>query len=294
MYSYMAYGLGIHSDLPLPEFMIAKVDSDVIISIKNPDDLPPEIKGEGSFVNMNYVSTTISIAMVGTFLVREGHEIIIYPTPGADMRIIRRYLTGTIMAILLYQRGFLVLHASTVNMNGGAIAFMGWSGAGKSSIAAALYTCGYNIISDDVCAVELADKSAKVYPAFPRLKLSVETAKAVGVDITSLIPIYLDNDRSYPLDDGFTQKPVELSKIFVLKEDPENGIDRLQRQDAVIELIRHSLPPRLGQPDTPEHFKMCVQLVKLVPIYQLRRSSAIQTLPDLARMVEKIVIESNI
>ncbi len=238
---------------------------------------------------MNYVSTTISIAMVGTFLVREGHEITIYPTPGADMRIIRRYLTGTIMAILLYQRGFLVLHASTVNMNGGAIAFMGWSGAGKSSIAAALYTCGYNIISDDVCAVELADKSAKVFPAFPRLKLSVETAKAVGVDITSLIPIYLDNDRNYPLDDGFTQNPVELSKIFVLKEDPENGIDRLQRQDAVIELIRHSLPPRLGQPDTPEHFKMCVQLVKLVPIYQLRRSSAIQTLPDLARMVEKIV-----
>ncbi len=46
MYSYMAYGLGIHSDLPLPEFMIAKVDSDVIISIKNPDDLPPEIKGK--------------------------------------------------------------------------------------------------------------------------------------------------------------------------------------------------------------------------------------------------------
>ena len=48
------------------------------------------------------------------------------------------------MGIVLYQRNLLVLHASAVNIAGGAVVFLGVSGEGKSSTAATFVTHGYS------------------------------------------------------------------------------------------------------------------------------------------------------
>lgn len=61
--------------------------------------------------------------------------------------------TGTLLALQLYLRGSAVLHASAVEKDGTAIAFLGHSGMGKSTLAALLCAQGARVVSDDVVPV---------------------------------------------------------------------------------------------------------------------------------------------
>ena len=59
------------------------------------------------------------------------------------------------------QRGRLVLHGNALHKNGRTIACLGPSGAGKSTLAYFLIKNGWNLISDDLLAI---NKNGEVYP----------------------------------------------------------------------------------------------------------------------------------
>lgn len=61
--------------------------------------------------------------------------------------------TGALLALQLYLRGSTVLHASAVERDGTAIAFVGHSGMGKSTLAALMCAAGARVVSDDVVPV---------------------------------------------------------------------------------------------------------------------------------------------
>ena len=61
--------------------------------------------------------------------------VVSHPRPEADPAIVPILLTGTIVAYLLSVGGNLVLHASAVEVDGGALAFIGYSGQGKTTLA---------------------------------------------------------------------------------------------------------------------------------------------------------------
>ena len=60
------------------------------------------------------------------------------------------YLSGPILSLLLRLRGALALHASAVQIGGGAVGFVGPHDAGKSTLAAALGAAGCRVVTDDV------------------------------------------------------------------------------------------------------------------------------------------------
>ncbi|WP_413452157.1 hypothetical protein AA0Y32_12250 [Georgenia phoenicis] len=61
--------------------------------------------------------------------------------------------TGALLALQLYLRGNAVLHASAVERDGTAVAFLGHSGMGKSTLAALMCAAGARVVSDDVVPV---------------------------------------------------------------------------------------------------------------------------------------------
>ncbi len=69
---------------------------------------------------------------------------------GTDPGLAPILLTGTIAAYLLTLGGALVLHASAVEVDGGALAFVGTSGQGKSTVAALCCASGYPLVTDDL------------------------------------------------------------------------------------------------------------------------------------------------
>jgi hypothetical protein len=75
-------------------------------------------------------------------------------TPGPNAPILPVLMAGTVSSFLLTLRGATILHASAVAVDGGALAFVGPSGRGKTTLAALLSRAGAALVTDDVLAVD--------------------------------------------------------------------------------------------------------------------------------------------
>ncbi|MEO1353053.1 MAG: serine kinase [Cyanobacteria bacterium J06635_15] len=291
MFSYFAYGLGIQSALPIPEFVPMEIKCDVTIHVENnktlEDYLPKNLLGQSMALKLSREEAIFYFNGIGAFHILKGCKIIFIPAQEACERRVRLALVGTVMAILLYQRGLLVLHASAVEINGGAVAFLGVPGQGKSSTAAAFHAHGYDFLTDDVAAVTLSQTIATIAPGFPQMKLSPETAAALDYDFESLLKLYLDDKkRGYRPIRNFAQLPLPILRIYVLADDPEFDIEPLSPKESVMELVRHSRPTTLRiSGDTP-HFMQCTALAKAHTVYRLKRPRNLALLSQLVKVVE--------
>ncbi|NET61103.1 MAG: serine kinase [Symploca sp. SIO2E6] len=292
MFSYFAYGLGIHSELPIPEFIPAPVECDVTLYIEKdstPSDylLEDEIEEPWSF-DLTREEAFFYVKDIGVFIVEEGKNIIVVPAPDVSEQLLRLHIVGNIMSLVLYLRGLLVLHASVVNINGGAVAFLGESGQGKSSTAAAFHKHGYRIITDDVAPVTLDQKPITITPGFPQIKLGRETAAILGCDFDSLHILHPSYPkRGYRLGQDFPQTPLPIRGIYVLTYDDEFGVEPLTPQEAVIELSRYAHPETLFYSRDPAHFLQCTALAKECTLYRLKRPRNLNLLPELVKQVEQ-------
>lgn len=292
MYTYVAYGLGIHSALPLPELVAsAAVGADVVIQIGKLDGPLPEPPHTGSDFHVTSEGAYFFWEQVGAFLVRDGKEITVEPFPGVEERLIRLPLLGMVLAALLHQRGLLVLHASTVAINGSAVAFLGKKGWGKSTIAAALHAHGHRVVVDDMLAIDVAaTESPMVHPGFPQLKLWPDVVASLGDDPETLDRLHSQVEkRARSVTAGFSQTPLPLKRIYVLDAGPAREIETLRAHEAFIELVRHSYFAGSFQAvdAVSSHFRKCVSLTRRVPMGRLKRQGSLSTLPALARLVEE-------
>ncbi|MEM9806548.1 MAG: hypothetical protein AAF959_14830 [Cyanobacteria bacterium P01_D01_bin.56] len=292
MFSYSAYGLTIESDIAIAEFpeAIFETDAQVTISLAPEraleDYLPEQVVQEFGYLRLTRTDAVFYIKHVGLFVVSAGAKILIIPSSETSEAQLRFYLIGTVMGILLYQRGLLVLHASAINIRGNAIAFLGVSGEGKSSAAAAFQAANYQVMTDDVAPVVLNKTPPVIIPGFPQIKLSLEVATVLGHDFESLAPLYAKAEKRGYRCQQFNQVPLPIHRIYVLASGPEFAVERLPLQEAVVELSRHSRPSTLFHKPDAQHFKQCTQLVQACPVYRLTRPRNLALLPELVHQVE--------
>ncbi len=290
MYSYHAFGLAISSEIPLPELTVSAGRPDVKIRLGVTGQAPVEAFRNRPYLEVRTNCAVLSVENAGTFVVRDGREILVIPENGVDAGLRRRYLCGTVMGLLLDQRDLLVLHASSVAINGRAYAFLGHQGSGKSSIASILQARGHRFLCDDVAAVRLAAGEAWIYPAFPQMKLSLETAAAAGLAPEALFQLDdFEDKRGYRLPGHFAVCPVPLTAIFVVSPPERTSREPLGPQEVVHELLCHSFPTRLGQPGDGRHLLKCASLSRQVPLYRLPRARSLAELPAFAQTVEHLV-----
>jgi hypothetical protein len=299
MFSYFAYGLGIHSAVPLPQFLPAETACDVSVHLENGNCVPLEASSKPQYLKITPEEAVLFLRDVGIFRVRHGHEIVVSPSPGVAEDLIQLYIVEAVMILLLHQRGLFVLHASAVEIDGGGIVFLGRSGQGKSSIAAALHARGHGIIADDVTAIDVGTVSPQVFPGFPQIKLSLEVATVLGHDFESLPAIHpLEEKRAYRDICGFPRMPLPLKGVYIytLTEHNAPEIVPLQVQDSVVELVRHSHGIRAlhqaGQ--AASHLLQCAALANNVPVYRLHRTHCLSSLPFLAQLVEEHHVDCTI
>ena len=287
MFSYFAYGLGIHSNISIPELIPAQVPCDVQINVDINAKIPAEVPSNQHYLKISDEEAIFSDKNIGTFLIHNGCEITAIPQHSVEDSRIRLCIIGTIFAILLYQRGLFVLHGSAVEVDGGAVAFIAPSGWGKSSMTAALHAKGHHIISDDVVPVSIEGNTMNVFPGFPQLKLYPEVAETLGHDKSKLHLLHPDLDKGglRVTQQEFSQTSLPLKRIYALAKDTTLGIEPIKSQEAVIHLIRNSIPTRWVQPNSTSHFLQCADIAKNIPFYSLKRSNDLSSLPTLAQMV---------
>ncbi|MGB3757359.1 MAG: hypothetical protein WBA07_13445 [Rivularia sp. (in: cyanobacteria)] len=287
MFSYFAYGLGIHSNISIPEFIPAQVPCDVRINVDSKAEIPAEVPSNQHYIKITHEEAIFSNKYVATFVIKNGCEVTAIPVHSVEDSLIRLSIIGTIFAILLYQRGLFVLHGSAVEVDGGAVAFIAPSGWGKSSMTAALHAKGYPLIGDDVVPVSIEGNRMSVFPGFPQLKLYPQVAETLGQDKSKLHLLHpeLEKGGFRVTKQEFSQTSLPLKRIYALAKDTTLGIEPIQPQEAVIHLVRNSIPTRWFQPNSTSHFLQCSDIAKNIPFYSLKRSNDLSTLPTLAQMV---------
>ena len=290
MWYSRAYGVNIQSALPLPELPEGDPPGDIQVRLERLPPPPAQDLTDGCYFRVVPGWAYLYWDYLGAIVVGGGREIVVDPVPGAAAAVLRQAILGPGLALLLHQRGRLALHASGVALAGGAAAFLGHSGGGKSTTAAVLYARGHGLVADDVLALDF-DPSGRplVLPGFPHLRLSPEAADFLGKGPDFLATsVYPGEERGYRADRGFPQGPLPLRRIYVLAPGETPAIEALPPQEALIELVRHSYRISLVHPISGSvNFRQCARLVNGVPLRRLRAPRSLDVLPQLAGLVEE-------
>ncbi len=233
-----------------------------------------------------------TLSGVGQVLIRNGREIVIDVAPEhqGDEGLLRPSVLGPLMSALLQQRGFLVLHASAVLFQEQAIAFIGQSGAGKSTTASAFVKYGCPLVTDDVLAIRFHDAQPWVTPSYPVIKLLPDAVDALGHQPFQL-PLLnktsskrLQTVADFP---GATAYP--LAKVYILAVGDRHEIMALSSTQALFSLISNSrtLNTLLDASAQKTHFQQCAKMVQSIPINRLNRKPSLDELTDIIKLVEQ-------
>ena len=156
---------------------------------------------------------------VGLFKIKDGSKIKLCLSKKISNEEIVKSFLFTPMALILYQRKNLVLHASASVIGSKAFLFSGISGKGKSTILLELMKSGYKMLSEDVTAINFSKKPA-IIPSFPLIK--IETKNSNTKEVNGMIKNIKEDYRSRKLysvkEDLYENKPKNIKSCFFLNK----------------------------------------------------------------------------
>lgn len=168
MITYRLHGLNISSEIELSNWPLGSGACDVFIRW---GDVSTQIVG-GRKVGEAFVGREkiglLTYLELGPISIENGRTITVAASAARSPEVLQKVLSGTAIALLMHQRGSIVLHASSVLFDGRVILLMGPSGVGKSTTAAALVQRGATLIADDITVLDV--DSSGTFCAFPGLQ----------------------------------------------------------------------------------------------------------------------------
>lgn len=290
IYAYRAYGLNIRSQLALPELVAAGGESsaDVRIGFGAAGRAPGET-GEG-VVHASPDRVILAYPGVADFCIEGGRQIVIEAQSAADPHLLRTYLLGPALGILLHQRQLLVIHASAVEWEGELVAFLGEKGAGKSTLAAACVAAGRAALADDLVAIDATGAFPTAHWGFPQLKLFPESAALVSADHHALPKLHPQSPKrayrhafwSHPA------KPYRLRCAFVLADADEESIEPMKGPLAFAQWVEHTYVRGLLGPtrSAATHFRQVMAVTRRTPLCRLSRRRSLASLSNVVSMLE--------
>lgn len=180
--------------------------------------------------------------------------------PGMDAVL----TSGALLSALLFLRGTPVFHGSAVERDGSAIAFVGHSGQGKTTMATAFCAEGAAAVTDDVLVI---DHSAKRRPTVRRgsreLRLRSGTAELLGADDAAVVRTTVDERRIVtPRHTAHDNPPLRAIVIPRPRRDGSPlSFERLSAKDATLALL--AFPRLMGwrDPEVLGHYFAAVTKV---------------------------------
>lgn len=297
MYFYKAFGLNINSEISLPELSkgISEQPADLTVKLGNVKlpklrNTPIYRRGiKAQFGKGEKGNLILHWPDVASFEAIDGDKLIVAPHT-TDPNLLSLFTVSEALGLILFQRGYFLLHASAVKVGNEAWCFMGNPGAGKSTTAAAFIKGGCNLLSDDLTAITFdSDGAPYIIPAYPQLKIWDNTVNGLDYDRNNLQPVSEGvNKFSYQPSQEFEHKPVKLNAIyFIHKAKNQAVLKALSPLEIPIQMIRNfPLPIEFLKEETlKQHFAQSFKCAGHAQIWKKRR-------PDGFANLEKWVQES--
>lgn len=315
--SYRAYGLSIVSEIPIPGLIPVAGDA---LSVDLKLELGPEpawvsnalrlssrcfhkqaaepathdpalivsVLGETEFYELAYSD--------GTRFVLDGATTRIWAqwTPPLMIEDFATYFLGPVMGFVLRRRGVIALHASSVCVEGQAIAFSGEAHAGKSTTAAAMALRGAPVLCEDIAALREKNGALWVEPGYPRVCLwpdSVEKLVGAADGLPRLTPTW---DKCYLSLDGSRAKfetqsrPLAAVYLFGPRVEDENAprVEDIGPRDAVLELVQNTyMNWILDRAQRAAEFDVLARLASRIPIRRVVAHRDPRRIPNLCDLL---------
>jgi len=247
----------------------------------------------GQYELGNYSVVFWGIASV--FISMSSKNVRIYPVgSGTSFETIEHILQDQVLPRIIAHEGRLVLHAGAVSQRGGAIAFLGDSGRGKSTLSASLMEDGWSLMGDDALLVSDEDSIFFGSATYKSLRLLPDSIDSLLIDNSALSRVadYTNKKRvSTKPDTDADNKSVALKAFFFLAAETSGNRIAL-RQMSVAEtcmgFIKNSfsLDPT-DKVHAEKKLKYVSALASTVPAFELTYPREYSRLPDVHKAIRK-------
>lgn len=196
------------------------------------------------------------------------------PAPAVNGETCRHLYLNQVLPLALSRRGNMVFHASAVELDGAALAFVAESGRGKSTLAASFATAGSRFLADDGLVVRPGEAGYEAVPSHPSIRLWEDSEAALISDPARAAPAVQYTSKGRFLAGGdmpFCPDVRPLAAAFFLGPGSKAvELERLAGAEALVEWVRNSfmLDPGAGAA-LASHFEQLAGLANRLPCYRL-------------------------
>lgn len=303
---YVLHGLSVQSEVPLdprrqaqqaigqPDLTVRLGDGEALLQ-PTPETVPlvdASVDGRQLYTLWRQENGfLLRVHSVADFtLDPEVTQVDVHAPPLIDAALIPILISGMVISIALQLRGRQVLHASAVELDDGAIAFVGRSGMGKSTAATLLCLAGGKLITDDVLRVEHEPHRALCFAGATETRLRRAAWELAGRGEHHHRRETADGRLALGLPQSEAPK-LELRAIVIPRPDREATVAHIQRLRAAGGLTALLGFPRIigwCDPRTArQQFTDLAELVRKVPVAALTipwGPPFAESLPDEVRM----------
>ncbi len=215
------------------------------------------------------------------------------PEPGVPDETLSDLQFNQVIPLVMGHDGELVLHASAVRVGEGVIAFLGATGRGKSTLAAAMARAGCPFLTDDGLILDETGGNYMVRPRRPILRLRPDSEAAI-LDLTETD--FLDSDQvksrvSARASIPFCDEALPLKALYLLPEPhprDEPEIVPLPPSAALPALMGHSFILDVeDRTRVRAHFDRVAYLARRADCFTLDFPRTYETLPSTVEAIIK-------
>jgi hypothetical protein len=214
------------------------------------------------------------------------------PESQTPSHTLNHLLLDQVLPLVLNHKGKEVLHGAAVVTPYGVCAFVGPTGAGKSTLAASFLSAGYSVLTDDCVVLDARGGDIVAFPAYPGIRLWDDAIAALFGTTGSCAPMahYTDKQRftAALAAAPFCSSAVPLVGVYVLgMGDDEHAapvytptVCLLEEREALMTLL--SLAFKLDIRDRrmlTREFDFLHRLVTHIPVRRLTVPNSFTALP---------------
>lgn len=302
--NYRIYGITFSSSFPFK------------YKLENSDETPVlEFEYQGIQKDYKISGNEVSHYMSGNSIMRlyqgDSHETLVFPGVAAfecTRSEIRAYtftpeleylieicFIGNVMSYWLERQGFIMLHASSIEIEDKAIVFMGGMNRGKTTAASAFVAAGFPLVTDDILSVTVTEPSVSVASGFPQMKLTPDQLKFFNEKPENFEKIHPHFDkRRIPIGAGiglYSGKRLPPGPIYLIEHVDRDSNPRsieVNQAEALLSLLKNSFVAELL--DSIDRGKPRLdKLASIVKCTSLRRLQIPLGHDNLPKLIEFVV-----
>lgn len=228
----------------------------------------------------------------------DGTRVKAWPVPGTSTGTLHQLYLNQVLPLALSRQDRLVLHASAVEIDGQAVAFLAESGRGKSTLAASFATSGSPFLTDDGLQIEWTGDHPAAVPSHPSIRLWADSQQVFGGRELETAPSAAYTSKARFLAGAhfsFCSEARPLARVYLLGPGSTQAvsIEPTKPSDSLMAMVRNSFLLDITEREMlSRHFAEIARLANLPIHFHLDYPRRYEELPRVRAAIARHLQEA--